>query len=354
MKSNSAAIFILVPFAIVACGSPTTSSDGPAAENSSEVSTDPCHAATLGNGDYCAKSLNPSATSSNLYSCRNGVTTKRVACAFACDVMPNGQDDVCRTTDLCASAALGNGDYCAQSLDARASAPELHTCTGKKTSSKVLCANGCQKMPDGQNDVCKPAGGGGGGGGGGTPGAAMGTFDFTFYWLEVESEYSSSSGSTDVYDPSCRYLATVPSAFFNRVTVEGSGRLNDGNVINYAGGCDCANSPCFASLGTSAPWGVGSSGRSIAPFRSIAVDPNVIPLGTKLYLPELDGVAVPGSAPWGGFVHDGCVSADDTGGAINQAHIDFQGGTHSTAVTFANRLGGITSITVRGGGTKCR
>ena len=31
---------------------------------------------------------------------------------------------------------------------------------------------------------------------------------------------------------------------------------------------------------------------------------------------------MPGRAPWGGFVHDGCVIADDTGGAIRNRHLD--------------------------------
>ena len=37
-------------------------------------------------------------------------------------------------------------------------------------------------------------------------------------------------------------------------------------------------------------------------------------------MPELDGVQMPASY---GFVHDGCLSADDVGGGIVGAHLDF-------------------------------
>lgn len=31
---------------------------------------------------------------------------------------------------------------------------------------------------------------------------------------------------------------------------------------------------------------------------------------------------MPGRSPWGGFVHDGCVIADDTGGGIDGNQLD--------------------------------
>lgn len=41
-----------------------------------------------------------------------------------------------------------------------------------------------------------------------------------------------------------------------------------------------------------------------------------------MYIPELDGLRMPGRAPYGGFIHDGCVVADDTGGRIDDTQID--------------------------------
>ncbi len=46
---------------------------------------------------------------------------------------------------------------------------------------------------------------------------------------------------------------------------------------------------CFEALdATSFPWGRGASGRPIAPLRSIAADTSVLPMGTVLYIPELE------------------------------------------------------------------
>jgi 3D (Asp-Asp-Asp) domain-containing protein len=65
---------------------------------------------------------------------------------------------------------------------------------------------------------------------------------------------------------------------------------------------------------------VGVQSRPLVPFRSIAVDKTFIPYGSKVYIPEFDGVQMPSSY---GFVHDGCFEADDTGGGIVGAHVDF-------------------------------
>jgi hypothetical protein len=48
----------------------------------------------------------------------------------------------------------------------------------------------------------------------------------------------------------------------------------------------------------------------------------VVKLGSLLYVPLLEGRTMPGRAPWGGFVHDGCVVADDTGGHIDGHRLD--------------------------------
>jgi hypothetical protein len=47
-----------------------------------------------------------------------------------------------------------------------------------------------------------------------------------------------------------------------------------------------------------------------------------VKLGTLLYVPLLEGRRMPGRAPWGGYVHDGCVIADDTGGHIAGNRLD--------------------------------
>lgn len=64
----------------------------------------------------------------------------------------------------------------------------------------------------------------------------------------------------------------------------------------------------------------------LVPFRSIAVDPTVVPLGTSLFIPDARGVTV--TLPNGESVaHDGYFFAADRGGAIKGNHIDVFIGT---------------------------
>lgn len=73
-------------------------------------------------------------------------------------------------------------------------------------------------------------------------------------------------------------------------------------AYSHPAGCDARPTPMLA-------------------YRTVAVDPAVIPLGTVLYIPELRGQIF----RLGGevFAHDGYVFAGDVGGAIKGAHIDF-------------------------------
>jgi 3D (Asp-Asp-Asp) domain-containing protein len=118
----------------------------------------------------------------------------------------------------------------------------------------------------------------------------------------------------------CEPIAEVSKAFASQLALQGTGKLRDGRVVNIFGACNCGHSPCFKV--THAQWGTAGTGRPLQPFRTIAVDPKVVKLGSLLYVPLLEGRLMPGRAPWGGYVHDGCVIADDTGGHIAGNRID--------------------------------
>ena len=129
----------------------------------------------------------------------------------------------------------------------------------------------------------------------------------------------------------------IVNIFRLKLGLEGSGKLADGRVINYWGhssscvrvtDCEAPYYPshnCYSELdGTWYPWGKGVRGRALTPFKSIAVDANIIPYGTIVYLPAWDGYVLPDES-----VHNGCVRADDTGGAIVGDHIDFFPGSEA-------------------------
>ena len=69
------------------------------------------------------------------------------------------------------------------------------------------------------------------------------------------------------------------------------------------------------------PYGEGANGNQLVPYRTIAVDRSLIPIGSVVYIPEARGVAV--TLPSGDrAVHDGYFYAGDVGSAIKGNHID--------------------------------
>lgn len=68
------------------------------------------------------------------------------------------------------------------------------------------------------------------------------------------------------------------------------------------------------------PLGCGVRNHPLVPFRTIAVDPDTIPIETVLFVPELRGRSFEYEGQ--SFVHDGYLFAGDRGGAIKGRHID--------------------------------
>ncbi len=123
-----------------------------------------------------------------------------------------------------------------------------------------------------------------------------------------------------LYTGTCEPITDVTRDFAMQIALQGTGKLKDGRVLNVWGHCRCDRTPCFKV--TNEKWGTAGTGRPLQPFRTVAVDPKVVKLGSLLHVPLLEGRTMPGRAPWGGFVHDGCVVADDTGGGIDGNQLD--------------------------------
>lgn len=181
-------------------------------------------------------------------------------------------------------------------------------------------------------------------------GYQMGRFKFTYYW--VAEEKSRKSARTPLYNPKCKRITTVNKAFAKALIMEGTGRLLDGRMLNIGGPCKCPTSPCVVVLDEKHPWGAGSASRALSPFRSVAVDPRKVRIGRWLYIPELDGMTMPGVPPHGGFVHDGCVQADDQGSGVRGKSLDFFTARkdHYTAL---NRRHRIRTVMVHDGKARC-
>jgi 3D (Asp-Asp-Asp) domain-containing protein len=175
-------------------------------------------------------------------------------------------------------------------------------------------------------------------------------FELTYYWVATESK--NEIKDTTLFTPACQPIATVSRGFAARAALEGTGRMEDGRVINTRGACDCPSSPCFFVTRDHEPWGVGVRQNPLKPFRSVAVDPSLVDIGTPLYVPEFEGLTMPGDAPWGGFVHDGCVIAADQGGGVRGRQIDFFTGQRHHSVRLRTMLS-TAEVTVLPGYHRC-
>ncbi|MCS6915072.1 MAG: 3D domain-containing protein [Myxococcales bacterium] len=175
----------------------------------------------------------------------------------------------------------------------------------------------------------------------GYPLGAPRSFKMTFYWLAWESEYANEPYDTDIYTSEGFFLGRFPRTFVYELRLEGSGILRDGRVLNYDGECPWGVGTCFRQIDPEEyPLGMGAQGRPLEPFRSVAVDPRYIPIGTPLYVPQLVGIRMP-DGTW----HDGCVRADDTGGGIRRQELDFFVESYANYKYIADNLWWDTAVT---------
>lgn len=164
-------------------------------------------------------------------------------------------------------------------------------------------------------------------------GRVLGVFRNTYYDFPRESDFS--GPQVAVKNARCETIAMVPRGFHDAVCVQGSGALARGGTISFAKrDCACAElcprtdqHICFESLDASRfPWGRGAAGAPITPLRSVAADTRVLPMGTVIYIPELDG------ARGATGTSDGCFVVEDRGLKVQGEHVDiFTGHPTQTA-----------------------
>ncbi|MEZ0229525.1 MAG: 3D domain-containing protein [Planctomycetota bacterium] len=137
---------------------------------------------------------------------------------------------------------------------------------------------------------------------------SLGKFKITYYWVTCEDD-AKGERETELQDPQGRSLGKFRADFVKHLKVEGTGRTIEGKTLNVAG----KGTFTFVKH----PWGTGAKAAPLEPFRSIAVDPKVIAIGTKIVIPQAAGALLPD-----GSTHDGVFVAADTGSGIKEKHID--------------------------------
>lgn len=147
-------------------------------------------------------------------------------------------------------------------------------------------------------------------------GNLIGEFEPTFYRTLDESseEWEEDERTEELHTRDGRLIARVTPEFKSRLDVEGSARLRDGRVVNFS---EKVGGSWTYLVAEGATYGLDAKGRGLIPYRTLAVDPEVVPLGSVVYLPSLDGIKLPS-----GETHDGLCLAQDTGQTIVGHRID--------------------------------
>lgn len=183
--------------------------------------------------------------------------------------------------------------------------------------------------------------------GGGRP---VGVFRNTYYDFPQEAHYGGEPVA--LFDAACRQIASVPLGFHDAVCMQGSGLLLSGRTVSFARrDCRCARlcprsgqQICFEALDMSAfPWGRGALGQAIVPLLTVAVDSDVIPLGTPLFVPEYVGLP---RDPQGSSEHDGCFIAQDRGVKVRGQHLDIFTGEETVTLLWNQLVPSNRGVTV--------
>lgn len=162
----------------------------------------------------------------------------------------------------------------------------------------------------------------------------------TFYWVAMEKP-SSKPKNRALKNLQGDVIRWVDEAFFKEIRMEGTGMTTDGVCINYDARVtlpDGTKEIRWVICGREAPYGYGLDRRVLVPFRSLAVDPTVVPMDSKIYIPKAKGIKLPD-----GSVHDGYFSAIDIGAAIQNKRIDIFTAYGDQSAVFKNA--GVTNMT---------
>lgn len=135
----------------------------------------------------------------------------------------------------------------------------------------------------------------------------LGEFVVTYYWIidEASLRYPRHK-NTVLLDRHGKVIARTSRQFRRDLVMEGSGllRRSERRSVTY----DRIVNGTHRFRVTDAEFGNGIGTCRLEPYRTAAVDPRIIKLGSKLFIPELKGTKLPD-----GTIHDGIFMAHDKG-----------------------------------------
>ncbi|MEK7355426.1 MAG: hypothetical protein AAB250_03210, partial [Bdellovibrionota bacterium] len=115
---------------------------------------------------------------------------------------------------------------------------------------------------------------------------SLGQLGPSFYWVALETK-DGLKKDQEVKDMNGKVLVKVGAKFFRGLTLEGTGRLLNGKMLNWHGKIQRPDGTWeyrYRWCGKEAPYGYGFEGRPLEPFKTIAVDPTVVPLDSVVFI----------------------------------------------------------------------
>ena len=174
----------------------------------------------------------------------------------------------------------------------------------------------------------------------------------TYYWTAspdlANLTVSDTNPLVEIKDLNGGVIVQEPKDLVKKISMEGSGFLQDGRLINLANDKGYPNSRFFIVDQSKYPWGMDSRGKALGELKTIAVDPNLVALGTNVYIPAFDGLRLQNNT-----IHNGCFIAGDTSYSFSGAHIDIFTGKESNYQYIDNKLNEVEVISIQVGGSKC-
>ena len=141
-------------------------------------------------------------------------------------------------------------------------------------------------------------------------------FEITTYYTPKESDFTKWSTSNIPDLDSSKACKISNKGFYEEVKCQGSGISKDNKICKYDQITNVRDTSQCKPLTSKFSRGITATGTNPTAHRTIAVDPNVIPYNSTIYI-EFEN-----NTEW-----SGCYIAEDTGSMIKGDHIDIYTGT---------------------------
>jgi 3D (Asp-Asp-Asp) domain-containing protein len=124
-----------------------------------------------------------------------------------------------------------------------------------------------------------------------------GSYQITFYSTIQEMDYPDISKIDSLKDKEGKLIKAVSAEFYRKLIDQENGKLKDGRLVHLV---KTGDEQQYFKTVKNVKYGVGIKNYQLIPYRSVAVNPGEILLGSVLFIPQAAGTPMPD-----GTFHDG-------------------------------------------------